>query len=368
MTSVNKKTIHQTKEKIMKTQHLFLLFLITCYIILSCDQNQSDISTDLVIPVSVEQVTKKSIQEFVSTTGTLNAINDATLLTESEGDYYLRKNPGTGHYYQMGDKVKKGEILIILKNEELENNIKIESQKLNLDITKREYEKQKSLYDKGGVTLRELKNAEKSYIDAKYTYEYSMIQLNKLTIKSPFNGIIVDLPYHTEGTKVTQNFEAARIMNYDELIAEIKLPVTYLNSIKSGNNALAMNYSQPDDTLRGEITDVSPMIESNSRTFKLNVVIDNPEQILRPGMFVEINVILAEHTDTIVIPKEIITVRRGQKRVYVVEKGTAVERVVTTGLENVTQVEILEGLKENERIVVKGFETLRNRVKVKIVN
>jgi multidrug efflux pump subunit AcrA (membrane-fusion protein) len=84
-------------------------------------------------------------------------------------------------------------------------------------------------------------------------------------------------------------------------------------------------------------------------------------------MFAKIETIVAEKESTLVIAKDIILSKRSGKTVFVVDKGAAFERVITTGLENEEQVEVLEGLEENERLVVKGFETLRNRSKVKIV-
>ena len=63
------------------------------------------------------------------------------------------KNPQTGKPFKMGDRVKEGQVIIRLEDEEYENSIAIESAKLNLEISEEEYNKQKSLYEKGGVTL-----------------------------------------------------------------------------------------------------------------------------------------------------------------------------------------------------------------------
>ncbi len=84
-------------------------------------------------------------------------------------------------------------------------------------------------------------------------------------------------------------------------------------------------------------------------------------------MFVKAEVIVAGKDSTIVISRDIILMRRNRKIVFVVERGTAIERPITTGLENPDEVEITDGLKVNDRVVVKGFETLGNRSKVKIV-
>ena len=84
-------------------------------------------------------------------------------------------------------------------------------------------------------------------------------------------------------------------------------------------------------------------------------------------MFVNMEIVLTQKDSAIVIPKDVVLLRRGSKRVFIVEKGAAVEREIETGIENRNQIEVMNGLEENERLVVEGFETLRNRSKVKIV-
>jgi len=79
-----------------------------------------------------------------------------------------------------------------------------------------------------------------------------------------------------------------------------------------------------------------------------------------------VDIIVAHKDSAIVINKDIIMTRRQDKRVFVVDKGLAVERPITIGLQNPTKVEVTNGLKVNDRLVVKGFETLRDRAKVKI--
>ena len=248
-----------------------------------------------------------------------------------------------------------------------ENQVKIESQKLNLDISKREYEKQKSLYEKGGVTLRELINSERTFVDAKYAYETAKIQLAKLDFTAPFDGVIVDLPYYTPGGEIEINQLMASLMDYKTLYAEVNFPAKEILRIKTGQKVMAMDYTVSEDTLWGSVQDVAPAIDPTTRSFKATIWIENPDLLFRPGMFVQLETIVAAKDSVIVIPKEIILSKRNGKTVYVVQKGAAIERVITTGLENNEMAEVMEGLKFDERLVIKGFETLRNRSKVKIV-
>ena len=148
---------------------------------------------------------------------------------------------------------------------------------------------------------------------------------------------------------------------------EINLPGKLLGQIKEGQPVRTMNYTISDKFLTGRIAQVSPVLDPETRTFKANVEIDNPELLLRPGMFVNNEVIVASSDSTIVIPKDLIIPRRNRKIVFVVEQGTAIERAVTTGLENPDDIEVIEGLELNERLVVEGYETLRHRAKVTIV-
>lgn len=333
----------------------------------ACTPDNTSFDTDISVPVSVTEVKTNSIEQFVNTTGSVFAMEEVTLSSEIIGDYFLLKNPRTGRPFALGDAVEVGQKIIRLENEEYENNIKIESEALNLDISKREFDKQKSLFDKGGVTLRELKNSEREYINAQFAYENARIQLEKMDIKAPFKGVLVNLPYFTKGTRANASSEMVTIMNYAQLYMEVNLPEKDMVQIKIGNQAYITNYALPNDTIIGKITQLSPAIDPTTRTFKGLVIINNPNLKLRPGMFVKADIVVAKKENAIVISKDIILSKQRGKTVFVVEKGAASERIITTGLESATEVEILKGLKKDERLITKGFETLRNRAKVKVI-
>ncbi len=334
----------------------------------ACSDPEDAGDLEISIPVSVQSVSSQSIDAFVTTSGTVEAIKNTILKSEVAGDYVLARNPATGKPFAPGDRIQKGQTIIRLVNPEYENNIQIESYELNLDISKREFEKQNSLHEKGGITLRELKNAERTYIDAKYSYNNARIQLGKLQIKAPFNGTIVELPYYTPNTRVEAAQTMVKLMDYDVLHSELSFPARELTRIRVDQPVRVTHHAMTADTLQGKVTRVSPALDSETRSFKVSVEIDNKAHTLRPGMFVRINTVVDRKDSTIVIPREIILSKRRGKTVYVVEKGAAFERILSTGLENADEIEILEGLKEGDRLVVRGFETLRNSSKVKILN
>jgi membrane fusion protein (multidrug efflux system) len=346
------------------------LILIATFLILliaGCNNQNQNLQADVEIPVSVEDIKLKPIEEFVNTTGTAFPKGEIILKSKIAAAYFLEKNPQTGRPWQLGDRVKAGSLIARLEDREYVNSVKLETNELNLELSESELKKQESLYEKGGVTLKDLKTASINYANSKTTVENSRLQLEKTRIVAPIDGVIVELPYYTQGTQVETGSTVVKVMDYQIMYMNVQLPEKYINTIKPEQSVKLTNYTIPEDTLIGKITQLSPAINADTRTFQGNILINNPKYLLRPGMFVKADIV-TNHKDTvIVIPKSIILSRQRGKTVFIVDRGAAVERVIETGLENLTDVEVIRGLAKNERVVTSGFETLSNKSKVKII-
>jgi len=326
-----------------------------------------EVGTTIEVPVGVIEVSTSSIEEFVSTTGTVYPLKEVTLSSEITGEYQLQVNPSTGKSYSLGDRVKAGATVIKLEDEEYVNSLRARSTEVDLEISKLEYEKQQSLYEKGGATLRDLKNAEITLINTEYDIESNRINLGKMALKAPFSGIIAELPYFTNGTRIASNTEMITIIDYSRLYLEANLPEKYFKNINRGFKVYVTSYTSVADTLTGVITQISPSIDPEARTFKCFVEVDNRDQVLLPGMFVKADLVVNSAKEVIVIPRDIIMSRNRNQIVYVVENGVATERIITTGLQNEESVEVKMGLLKGESIVNSGFETLRNQSRVRIL-
>ena len=351
----------------MKNIKFFPLIILVA-LAAACNQQTQSESSELAVPVSVEDIRLQSIEQFISTTGTVNATAEVTLNSEMAGDYYLANNPATGRPFKLGDRVNKGQTIIRFENEEYINNLAMDAVKLNLEISEQEYEKQKSLYEKGGVTLRELRNSEVSKTNAQYNFENAQIQMTKMSVKAPFTGVIVDLPYYTNGVRVAQGSPMVTLMSYNQMFMNINLPEKNIEELKLGQEVLVTNYTLPNDTLKGTVSELSPAISTETRTFSGKIQVSNPDMKLRPGMFVKADIITARKDSTIVIPKDVILSGGRGKYVFIVGRNSAADdRRITTGLENQNFVEVTEGLAVNDRLIIKGFETLRDNSKVRII-
>ncbi|MGM0483918.1 MAG: efflux RND transporter periplasmic adaptor subunit [Candidatus Krumholzibacteriota bacterium] len=343
------------------------VILIAVLLIGSCGGEGMDTGTEVPAPVSVREIKLSSIEEYIESTGTVTPLKKAALKSKNSGYYHLLDNPETGEVFALGDLVAENGVIIKLENPELENNIMLESNKLELETSELEYRNQKALYEKGGVTYRELINAEKAWINAKYNYENARIQLASLQIRAPFTGEIAELPYYTPGTEIDAGTELVTLMDYHTLRLGLNIPGSEFHRVKTGQHSDITHYLMPDDTLAGRITQKSPVVDPDTRSFKVKLLVDNTELKLKPGMFVKAQVTVTRRDSTIVIPRDIVLMKDRGKTVFIVEKGAARERVIETGIGNADSVEVVSGLRENERLVVKGFETLKHRSRVKVL-
>jgi membrane fusion protein, multidrug efflux system len=344
---------------------IFIIAMVIAFT--GCRNQEQNLNADVEVPVSVENIKLKSIEEFINTTGTAFPKGEITLKSKITASYYLEKNPGSGRFWQLGDKIKAGSLIARLEDKEYVNSIKLETNQLNMELTESELKKEESLYEKGGVTLKELKTAGINYENAKSTVENSKLQLDKTRIVAPIDGVIVDLPYYTQSTQVETGSTISKIMDYQVMYMDVQLPEKYISVIKPGQLVKLTNYTMPEDTIVGSITQLSPAINAETRTFKGNISVNNPKYLLRPGMFVKADIVTNHKDSVIVIPKSIILSRQRGKTVFTFDRGVVAERIIETGLENVTEVEVTKGLAKNDRIVISGFETLSNKSKVKII-
>lgn len=343
------------------------IFAVALLALTACGNQDQNLTADVEIPVSIEDIKFRPIEEFINTTGTAFPKGEIELKSKITAYYFLETNPQTGRQWQLGDRIKAGSLIARLEDKEYINSIKLETNELNLELTESELKKQESLYEKGGVTLKELKTASINYANAKTTVENSKLQLEKTKVVAPIDGVIVDLPYYTQTTQIETGKTIAKIMDYQVMYMEVQLPEKYISVIKPGQKVKLTNYTIPEDTIIGNITQLSPAINSETRTFKGNISINNPDFLLRPGMFVKADIVTSRKDSVIVIPKSIILSRQRGKTVFIVDRGVAAERIIMTGLENLTEVEVTRGLMKNDRVVTSGFETLSNGSKVKIM-
>ena len=351
----------------MNSHKILTLFALSVFFA-ACNNRPQTGPSDIETPVSVRELKPTgSISRLINTSGTAQAVFSVDLNSEMSGRYSLQNNPRTGRPFKLGDAVRKDELIIRLEDSEYENNIRIDSRKLSLEIAEQEQVKQKELQEKGGATGSQVKNAEVQATNARYELDNAMLNLEKMNVKTPFDGVIVNLPHYSTDAKVASNQPMAGVMNYSNMFVEINLPESAIAFIQVNQPVHITHYTLPEDTLKGVISELSPAISSETRTFKGKILINNPELKIRPGMFVKADIVIDKAENAIVIPKNVIQSARNRRFVYIVERNIAVIRNLVTGIEDEENVQVIDGLSENDQLIIRGFETLRENSRVKVL-
>ena len=343
---------------------LIKLITIVPLTLLACSGNEDRSAADLTVPVVVEKVKRGAIAELISTTGTLRAAKEERVAAEVQGILHFIKNDGI--VFAAGARVQQGQLLAEIENPEYLLDVRVESQRLAMNNAERELQKQEDLFKEGGVTEKELELARRTALDARYNYESAQLKVGKLKLHAPIAGFVANLQTNAVETRVPAGFQLCTIMNYSQVVAQVNLPNSDIGRIHPGQKVIVSNYALPDAAFTGRVSTINPAIDPQTRTFIAAIDVDNPNLQLRPGMFVKADIVVEDHPNAVTISKTALQTRDNRPVVFVVEGISAALREVTTGIETREEIEILEGLNEGERLVVKGQETLRDKSKVRV--
>ncbi len=125
----------------------------------------------------------------------------------------------------------------------------------------------------------------------------------------------------------------------------------------------------PDRIFTGKFNKISQSLDLGTRTMPVQIDIDNRDELLKPGMFAKVQLTLDENPDVIKVPSQCV-LKDGEKfYVYLIgEDMTAIKKYVEVGIISNNETEIINGVNENDKIVIVGQELISDKAKVKIVN
>jgi membrane fusion protein (multidrug efflux system) len=237
------------------------------------------------------------------------------------------------------------------------------SAKAILKQARTEYERNKDLHARGLISASmfdnlqyDLEALEASYKLKQLTYDYS-------SIRAPIAGVVAAREVKP-GQHLNVNDVAFRITETSELLAYLQIPQSELAKFAAGHTASIEVASMPGKNFPATIARVSPTIDARNGTFRATAIIDNEKGDLAPGMFGRFTIAYEQHADALVIPAMALLDEDDLNTVYVVSNGEVVRRTVDVGILADGNIEILNGLSENEVVVVVGQSGLRNGSKV----
>ncbi|MGI9416854.1 MAG: efflux RND transporter periplasmic adaptor subunit [Geminicoccaceae bacterium] len=184
-------------------------------------------------------------------------------------------------------------------------------------------------------------------------------------VRAPFAGK-VGLKQVDVGARVDDETVIATLDDLTEIEIDFKTPEIYFGVVSPGQKIEATSAAFDNRRFAGEIATIDSRIEPVSRAFKVRATIPNPDLTLPAGMFMLVELTLAER-ETLTVPEEAVVHSDRQASVFVIEDGKAVLRHVELGQREVGRVEVTDGLEEGELVAVTGLQRLRSGSPVQLV-
>ncbi|MTI87830.1 MAG: efflux RND transporter periplasmic adaptor subunit [Balneolaceae bacterium] len=346
-----------------RSRYLFipLLSVAALLAITACnnqDPNESENEEEkLVIPVEVSSVSRGDISAYYSNTATLEAEQEATIVSKVRGILTEIK-------VEEGDVVQKGQVIATIEDEQY--RIEAQRAKATLDRLHNDYQRNKELYEKELVAAETYQNTQYEYESQKSAYELAKLNLEHTNIKAPIGGVISER-FVKEGNMIGTDQQVFRVTDFSPLQAILHIPEHEMSKIKKGQTALLKADALPNQTFEGHVERISPVINPETGTFKVTVYVDETRNVLRPGMFGRIKIVYDTRLNTQMIPKAAVISEDQNQSVFVIKDSLAFKRNIRTGYGNGVRIEILEGLEDGEMVVTIGQGSLQDSSKVNIV-
>lgn len=355
--------------------NLWLFFAFMLNFILYCDkkaETKSDKSES--IPVEVITVEKGDIIETLKLTGDIEPWESVNIVPDISGK--VEKI-----FVEEGDIVKKGQILAELDMrsaklllEQAEAGLAVA--RLNFNDAFKNWERIKTLFEKGSVSPQQYDKAQLGYESAKAQLEQANSALNLANyqldvsiMKAPFSGIITEKAMNENETinpMMPGSKGVVTLMDLSSVKINTSIPEVKFKNLKIGLAANVVVDAYPDKVFKGKIHKVNPTADPLSRTFKIEIVVPNGDMLLRAGMFARLELTIQERKGVTIIPAGGVIKSADSVYVFVVDNNMVNKRDVKLGLEVGQKVQVIEGLKEGEQIVTIGKESLNDGSLVQI--
>jgi membrane fusion protein (multidrug efflux system) len=274
-----------------------------------------------------------------------------------------------------GQRVREGEVLARLDGDQLRLEVALAA--ATMRKLERDYQRNVELQDKGLISAVSLDNLKYELEAAKASWELAQLQLSYTNIRSPIRGTVTQrLDVVKVGNTVTPVggvIESADsslfvVEDLDSLILRVNVPERELAKLSVGQLAELSFDAVPGRSFAGQIALISPYVDSATATFGVRIRVTETGGLLRPGMFARVAIVYERKPDALQIPRTALLDGDGPPKVFVVQDGKAAERAVSLGLSNGAMIEVVEGLKDGEQVVVVGQGAVKPGAAVRIVN
>jgi RND family efflux transporter MFP subunit len=324
--------------------------------------NQSGAVGTKASPVKVYKVKKQKISEKLVYTATIEPWKKQAITPEVSGKI-------ARIYVAEGDRVSRGQLLAELDTQSIRLQLQqaeaaLAAAKANLEDAQKNFDRMDRLFKEKAVSEQQyeksrlaLEAARAQRDQAEAAVNLAKHALDVSIMKAPFDGVIASKNAE-EGDVInpmmgglTATAGVVTLVNYSKVKVKIDVSSDDIKKIARGQKVYVQSYDIPGQKFEGEITVVNSSADPQTKKFRVEALVNNPELVLKPGTFGQVIIEVVSKEDALAVPQRALL---GNWYVMVTEGNKAVRRNVTIGLKNTDLVEITSGLKEGELVIVEG--------------
>ena len=332
---------------------LFVTFLSAC-----SDTETTQTEPEYAIPVKTQIAKQGDVSSFYNTTAILEAPEEARVVTRLAGMITELK-------VEEGDSVAQGQIMAVIDAKRQE--FSLAHLQAEAQIIEQELQRLKQIENKQFVSADSMAKLEYKLLSARAKRDEAQLQVTESKIRSPIKGVVAKRT--VKAGNMAQEFdELFYVVNQEKLHAILHLPEAQLPFLRLGQTAKIYTSHQKNVALNANVFLISPIIDTQSGTFKVTLALPNHNAQLKAGMFARVEIRYDTHKNVITVPAQAIIDQDNQYSIYVVNNNKVQKKSVSIGYKEDNTIEIISGIELGDNVVTHGLHNLKDQSLVEIIN
>lgn len=329
---------------------LTLLFCLTCVLYLCACSSQPDDSNPInssqprPVNVLVQEVVSETVRDVVLLPGVAHAWLEVRLAAETSGRVEKL-------LVREGNEVNKDQVLAHIDVTPLSADLT--RARSAFELLEEQLRRRESLFLERIISEEELDRVRAEKVQAREVLRQAEIEFNRGLVRAPAKSKVNNLLIEA-GEFVDRGQVMIELVNAEKVKVHVQVPEMDVRFLKVGQPVQVRFDAYQDQHFAGTIDFISYKAEQTTNTFRTQIVVDNPQGLIRPGMIARVVFERRIIPDAVAVPLSALIDRGGERLVYVVEGGAARARQVSIGIIERDRVQITKGLNPGDRLIIAG--------------
>lgn len=335
-----------------------------------CSKKEEKAATEKVVNVRTVTVEKRSLKPFIESVGTIRPGEE--VMVSSQIDGILRDL-----HVQEGSLVSKGMLLARIDDTDYRHEVSraeaaMRQADASLANVKVEFERKEALYQEALISRQQYDDiltrrllSEGEVERARGALDLAREKMSRTKILAPLAGAVREKRV-TPGDYIRNGTPMLHLTRNNPVKLSFTVPEKDVARLKKGQECVFRVDAFPEREFKGALNVIYPNLEERTRSLQVEALVQNPQMLLKPGLFARVTLYTGDAAERAVVPVTALLYDNKKIKVFLVEDDQAKERLVRIGGKYGESMEIVEGLKGGEQLVVVGQSNLAEGVKVRV--